>query len=370
MRILLLSDPESPHTVRWANALYDRGNEILLFGLSNFDPAPYNPGIKIESFNVFPFIKNKLHGNVLKIIYLLKLPLLKKVIRSFKPDILHSHYASSYGLMGALSGFHPFVVSVWGTDVYIFPNVSFIHRNFIKYILSKPDVICSTSNAMKKITESYTDKEIEIVPFGIDLNLFKPSSVALSNTNAEIVIGTVKRLEKESGIDKLIEAFYLLAKKLPDSTLKLIIIGGGTLYSVYKNLTKKYGIESKTIFTGVLTGEKVIEMHNSMDIEVYLSTYESFGVAVLEALACENPVVVSNIGGLPEIVDDGKTGFIIPNGNAVKAANVIEKLILDAELRKKIGKAGRQKVSEFFSWKENVDEMINIYNKIQEKRKF
>ena len=277
MKILLLSDPESPHTIKWANALYDRGLDVLLFGLSDYDTGSYRPGIKIESFKISPFIKNKLHGNILKVIYLFKLPFLKKVIGSFKPDILHSHYASSYGLMGALSGFHPFIISVWGTDVYIFPNISFIHKNIIKYTLSKADLICSTSNTMKEETARYTDKEIKVIPFGIDLNLFKPDSAVSKTTDADIVIGTIKRLEYESGIDKLIEAFSLLVNRLPNLTLKLMIAGRGTLYEKYRYLTRKYKVESRTIFTGALAYNKVVEIHNKMDIEVYLSNYENIG---------------------------------------------------------------------------------------------
>ena len=115
MKVLLLSDPSNSHTVKWANSLVEKGIEVYLFGLSAYNPAPYHPSIKIESLNTPDFIKQKLNGNILKSMYLLKLPRLKKVIKTFKPDVVHAHYASSYGLLGSLSGFHPFIVSVWGS---------------------------------------------------------------------------------------------------------------------------------------------------------------------------------------------------------------------------------------------------------------
>ena len=96
MKILLLSDPSNSHTVKWANTLQERGIEVFLFGLSDYDPSPYHQGIEIESLKTPSSIKNKLNGNILKSVYLLKIPALKKVIKSFKPDLLHSHYAASY----------------------------------------------------------------------------------------------------------------------------------------------------------------------------------------------------------------------------------------------------------------------------------
>ena len=102
MKILLLSDPSSPHTIKWANSLHREGIEVVLFGLSKYDPAQYDDEIRIESLQTPDSIKAKLDGNFLKLMYLAAFPRLKKIIRNFKPDILHAHYAASYGLIGAI----------------------------------------------------------------------------------------------------------------------------------------------------------------------------------------------------------------------------------------------------------------------------
>ena len=105
---------------------------------------------------------------------------------------------------------------------------------------------------------------------------------------------------------------------------------------------------------------------NMIDVYVALSIIdsESFGVAIVEASACEIPVVVSNVGGLPEVVDDTITGFVVKSKNSQEAAKAIEKLILNKELRLKMGKAGRERVKELYNWEENVNQMINIYKSI------
>jgi glycosyltransferase involved in cell wall biosynthesis len=98
-----------------------------------------------------------------------------------------------------------------------------------------------------------------------------------------------------------------------------------------------------------------------MDIAVYVSLYESFGVAVLEASACEKPVVVSNVGGLPEVVEGNKTGFIVAPKNIEETAVAINKLINDPELRCRMGEQGRKFVQDKYEWNKCIDKLITAY---------
>jgi len=123
-------------------------------------------------------------------------------------------------------------------------------------------------------------------------------------------------------------------------------------------------IDANTVFTGKVSHSEVSEYHNVMDIEVYLSDFESFGVSVIEASACEKPVVVSDVGGLPEVVEHNKTGIIVPQKNPQQAALAIGHLIQNKELRVRLGKAGRVKVGKQYNWDENVRQMIKLYETI------
>ena len=96
------------------------------------------------------------------------------ILKTFKPQLLHANYATSYGLLGAMTGFHPFVLSVWGSDVFTFPKKSFAHKMLFKYNLNKADKILSTSRFMSQEISKYTSKKIEITPFGVDLEKFYP----------------------------------------------------------------------------------------------------------------------------------------------------------------------------------------------------
>ncbi|MFN3477868.1 MAG: glycosyltransferase [bacterium] len=366
MKVLLLADANSPHTIKWVNSLTKKCIDVLLFSIGKVVINDYEKSENVKFFSLNQVIDRK-EGSILKIVYLRALPFIRKVIDQEKPDILHAHYASSYGLLGALSGFHPFIISVWGGDVLTFPKRSIIHRFILEYNLKKADKIFSTSYALAKETKLYTNKNVEVIPFGVDTELFKPLKVESIFDENDIVIGTIKTLEKIYGIEYLIKAFKMLNERYPSLPLKLLIVGGGSLESELKNLCKNFGIYDKVIFTGKVSYSDVIKYHNIIAIFVALSEVESFGVSVVEASACGKPVVVSNVGGLPEVVENGVTGFVVSPKNPHEAANAIEKLIFNEDLRKSMGEEGRKRVIDLYDWNKSVEKTIMIYKTFKNK---
>jgi glycosyltransferase involved in cell wall biosynthesis len=368
MRILLLSNALSTHTIRWAKAL-SKTHEVLLFGFS----APTTDIIKeLEGVNILTSgIRNSnttSDYSFRKLGYFRAIPGIRRIIKEFKPDILHAHYATSYGLIGALSGFHPFIISVWGSDVYDFPLKSLINRMLLKYSLRKADVILSTSHAMADQTSKFTNKNILVTPFGIDLKKFYKNRKVSHAKNGEIVIGTIKTLHKIYGITYLIRAFKIIVDRNPDKNIKLLIVGGGPFEKELKRLTIDLEIDDKTTFTGKIKQDQVPEYLNMLDIYVAVSIQESFGVAVIEAGACELPVVVSGIGGLIEVVEDGKTGYIVPPKDPEETANAIEKLLKSEVTRTEFGRNARVRINDLYNWDNNVNLMNSVYMHCKSKR--
>jgi glycosyltransferase involved in cell wall biosynthesis len=231
----------------------------------------------------------------------------------------------------------------------------------LKFNFRKADKILSTSHAMTGAIRRYTDKEVCVTPFGIDLNVFKVFPATRVFSTGDLVIGTIKALEPVYGVEILIHAFQLVKEKLQGIPVKLLIVGGGSLEGNLKSMVRQSGLEKEVIFTGKVPPAEVPQYYNRIDIFAALSLSESFGVSVLEASASEKPVVVSDAGGLPEVVVDGQTGFIIPAGNAEKAMEAIEKLIMDKALRDKMGKNGRAFVLQNFNVVNSIDRMVAIY---------
>lgn len=361
-RILLLADINSTHTQKWALSLAAKGHEV---GVCSFQKITLDWGTGKKNIQFFYVPTNEKVPTVLsKILYVFEVSLVKDVIKDFKPDILHAHYASSYGLMGALCRFHPYILSVWGSDVFEFPHKNSINRWILKFNLGKADRICSTSHTMKEEIKKYTDKDITVVPFGVDLNLFKPFHAPHVFRDDSIVIGTVKVLEKNYGLEYLIEAFALVLKRLKGIRINLLIVGSGSLELELKEKAQKLGVQAEVVFTGYISPPEIPAYQNMLSIAVFPSLSESFGVSAVEAMACEKPVIVSNVGGLPEVVENNVTGLIVPPANTEKLAEAIETLVRDEQLRIKFGKQGRQRVEKLYNWENNLDSMIHIYEEV------
>ncbi|NQT76961.1 MAG: glycosyltransferase family 4 protein [Bacteroidetes bacterium] len=365
-RVLFLADPYSVHTYKWATSLSEFGYKICIFSLRRLDENSFDYGEEIEIIH-YVLSKDVLRqksGSIFKLKYLGALRHLRKTIKNFKPSIIHAHYASSYGLLGALSGFHPLLISLWGSDIYDFPQRSYLHKRILKYNLSKADVVLSTSKAMADEAGKYIQKPIEITPFGIDIDIFQPLKTESVFGPEDIVIGTVKALEKIYGIDYLLRAFKLLKQKHPSKSLKLLIVGEGSQKQQLIDLVSEFHLENDVAFPGWVRHEKLPAYINMIDVFVVLSRSESFGVAVLEASSCGKAVVVSDAGGLPEVVKDKETGMVVPSGDVEAASQAIGSLITDEQLRMKFGNAGRKRVLEFYNWQDSVKQMADIYEKL------
>ena len=149
---------------------------------------------------------------------------------------------------------------------------------------------------MAEETKRFSSKPIYVIPFGVDTDLFHPSDEK-NFSEKEIVIGTIKALEKVYGIDTLIKAFKITVDNNKNINLNLIV-GGGTLLHELNKLAEQPSISDKVTFVGRIDHKDVaLGYYNQIDVFANLSRQESFGVSVLEAMACAKPVVVSSVGG-------------------------------------------------------------------------
>jgi glycosyltransferase involved in cell wall biosynthesis len=366
LKILLLSDIYSEHTEKWALGLASNGVEVGLFSF-NKSSYPWFQNNTNITLLYEPKFKLDTESTSSKLSYLKFVKPLKKAIAQFKPDVVHAHYATSYGLIGALSGFHPYVISAWGTDVMKFPQKNFINKTILKYNLRKADAICATSNTIKNYLKPVTDKNINVIPFGVDINEFRKKDVVSLFDKNTFVIGCIKALETIYNIDVLIKAFSVLKNKYSDKSLKLLIIGVGSQENNLKQLVSDLNISQDVIFTGRIPFSEVSNYFNMLDVLVNISDYESFGVSVIEAMACEKPVVATNTGGLKEIIENSNFGSLVEVENLEQTIHEIEKYILDESLKHKVGIEARAKVVQKYNWNTNVKQMIDVYNRLLKK---
>lgn len=349
MRVVLLAPSRSSHTHKWATYYLEKGVDVSV--------VTFKDHYSEENAKMVPtFVLKKLFPG--KFSYIPAVLELRKILNRLKPDILHAHFASSYGFVGALAKFHPYYVSVWGTDIYQFPNRSKLNQKIIEYTLASADVVCSTSHTMAEETKKYTNKKIEVTPFGVDISLFYPKQSR--NSCNEFTIGIAKGLEDKYGFRDLFKAFALVRESL--SNIKLVIIGDGTMREEYKEICRSLHITDVTHFVGRIPNMKVPEYIREMDLVVMPSYEDSFGVTAVEAMACGVPVVVSDVEGLTEVVVNHQTGIVVPKGNQDMLAKAIRDLLMNESLRVQMGQKGIQHVKTHYDWKENGNKMLELYH--------
>lgn len=367
-RLLILADVASSHTEKWTLALAAQGYTIGLFSLNHSEDKWY---LKHSNISLLYEPDSPEHKPYLfsKLKYLLSFGELKRVITEFKPDVLHAHYASSYGLLASLSKFKPYVLSVWGSDVFEFPKKSPVHKFILKYNLDHADRILSTSHAMKLELGKYTNKTIEVIPFGVDTKVFSPAPFKSATQKDVLHIGAIKSMEDGYGISTIIEAADLIKHCAPDKKLKFYLIGSGKQLLMYRKRVIKLGLSDLIEFTGKIPFSEIAHYHNNLDIFLNVPLLnESFGVSVIEAMACEKPVIVSNAPGLIEIVNE-ESGIIIKKDNATELASAILYLINSPQQRLNMGKAGRAHVLNLYDFSSCLHEMTSVYESVMKQER-
>lgn len=356
--IALLGQANSVHLQRWAVALHERGRKVTVITQQAAEALPLPPGVALHALP-----RRGAAG------YFLNALPLRRWLRAHSPDLLHAHYASGYGSTALLAGWHPTALSVWGSDVYDFPAESALKGWLIRRNLRFADALASTSHAMAaQVRQLWPGAgEIAVTPFGVDLQMFAPAPRARGG----ITLGTVKALDHKYGIDTLLHAFAALRVQLPDSALQLIIVGDGPQREALHALSAQLGLGDAVRWVGAVPHGQVPQWLNRMDIYVAASRLdsESFGVAVVEAMACGVAVVVSDAGGLPEVVEHGVSGMVVPRDQPQALATQLAALLTDPALRQRLSAQGQTRASTVYAWPLCVDRMLAFQDGVVERWK-
>ncbi len=337
MKICFIAPANSSHIVKWCTWFNNHGHKTFVIS--------FTPG-KIEGTKVYLVdVGVDVDGNDFeKIRYLFAGKTIKKIVKKIQPDVVNVHYATSYGITVALSGLKKYILSVWGSDIYDFPNKSFIHRLLLKFSLKRASMLFSTSKAMAKEARKYTNKTFEITPFGVDMELFNTNKRNRLSDD-KYIVGTIKTLSDLYGIDLIIKAVASIRKKHPEIDVIARISGDGPQEKKYKGIISKMNLEDSVILCGKISQDEAAKEWANMDVAVIPSVrYESFGVAAIEAQASGIPVIISDVGGLMETTVPGQTSIVVPKMDVRAIETAIVELYKSPELRKKMGDKGRKNV--------------------------
>lgn len=362
MKICFVAPANNYHTQKWSSWFFNQGHEVHVISFINAKI----PNVKVHYIDVGDIVNE---GNLKKLNYLFHGKEIRRIINSIKPDIINAHYATSYGTAMATSRVKsPYIVSLWGSDVYDFPKINFLCELMLKYSLKKSDYLFSTSKAMAEEASKYTDKKFYITPFGVDMDVFNPGKRNRSN-DGKFVIGTVKSLNKKYGIDIFLNAVSLVYKEHPEYNLEVRIAGKGNDEGKLKKLAKELEIDSIVKWLGFISQEDAAKEWANMDIGIIpsVSDSESFGVSAVECQACGVPVIISDIPGLEESTCPGKSSLVVPRGDYRILADRIEELYSDQQMRLEMGLYGRKYALENYELNDCFRRVEKIYYSLKDR---
>jgi len=363
MRICYLANASKIHTQRWTKYFAEKGHEVHIISFEQTD-------VELNGINIHVVKTNK---NYLYITFLYKALQVKRIINDIKPDIIHAHYVTKYGIIGALTGFHPFVVSALGSDVLIHPKDSLILKKAAEFAMKRADLItCDGENSKDAIINLGTNsKKIHIIFHGVDTKIFKPSKKD-EKLRKELelfdfpTIISVRYLGPIYDIESIIISATLILKEIHN--VKFIIAGEGEQKSYLMNLAQSLDIISSFRFVGLIQHNELSRYLASADIYVSTSlTDGGLAMSTAEAMACGLPVVTTDIGDNRKWIEDGINGFIVPPKNPKLLADKIIYLIKNPDFQKRFGMQNRKIIEERNNYYNEMKNMEKLYETLIER---
>ncbi len=280
-------------------------------------------------------------------------------------DIIHAHYAIPHSICGYLAkqmvpGLK-LVTTLHGTDITLVGNDQTFFP-ITKFAIEASDVVTSVSNSLKSDTQRIFDtkKDIEVVYNFVDTEIYKrtpdPKLEKCLKGNKKVVTH-ISNFRPVKRIDDVIETFRGISKEV-DSVL--FMIGDGVERSKAEYLAHKYNLDVK--FLG--KQQNIIPFLSMSDLLLLPSEQESFGLVALEAMACNVPVIASRVGGLPEVVLDNETGYLVEMGNVKEFVSKGIDILSSEDKQQRLGQNGRNRAVDLFDKEKIINNYVELYSKI------
>jgi len=368
MKICFIGDGTSIHTQRWIDYL-SKTNDIFL--------VTTKPDKKIKVKQYILKGNNPLFskGSNYRVCYSFNaIKQLKKIIRKEKPDVVHAHFVSHYGVLAAFAKARPLVLSTLGSDVFVAPKKSFIINFLVKYALRHADIIHVHTKYLKGYISKFVNADkIRLIPWGADLKPFKKDyskeirklKKRLNIKNQKIIL-SYRRLDSYFNMDKIIKSIPAIIKKHPD--VILVFMWGSADKSYEKkmgDLVKKLKISKYVRFAGYEETRNVPPYLKMADIMIMIPPTEGGSISLFESMACGLIPVVSDIPTNQEWIKDGYNGFLVNVDNQDAINLKISKALSNIRLKGKFYKINKAMVQNKGDFDRNMLKVYQIYKELE-----
>lgn len=298
------------------------------------------------------------------------------VARAEKLDLLHVHYAIPHSISAILAResikqkrYVPVITTLHGTDITLV-GADRSYLPITRYGLQQSDGVTAVSKFLKQATiETFDFDDVEVIPNFICQNHYmrlpdSPLREELAPAGERLLV----HVSNFRNVKRPVDCVEILANvKAAGENAKLVMVGDGPELSNARHRAKQLGVIDDTLFVGKQA--KIADYLGVSDVFLLPSELESFGLAALEAQACELPVIATRIGGIPEVVTEGETGFLSDVGDVAKMSTDVLKLLKNEELRRSFGERGRELAIQRYATSKIIPQYISFYEKIVNKAK-
>lgn len=345
--------------MQFIEEMQKRGHQYVVLaqkdGPDSKEKEEYN-GITINRFDLFEvFSKRELKH--LRSIELY----LEWVVKEFQPDIIHLNTSVGWSAFVFL-----LFKKVFQSRVVLTVHSPFFYGNHTNPLMEKlstaADQICCVSNWVLTETKRLIPTaggKLKLIYNGLPMPEIDPSPLCFSPPTF-LLLG---RFTKEKGFDTAIRAFSLL--KRGNSIVRLMIAGEGEECPSLEQLVDELGLRDSVEFTGGLVRDKVAQLMNRATIVIVPSYFESFGLVALEAMQMGRPVIASRVGGMQEVIADGKTGVLVSPQDPIVLHKAMEDLLKQPEKAQEMGIQGHKRAMERFTLHQNASQYEALYQELR-----
>jgi len=360
MRICFIANAGNVHTQKWAGYFTQKGHEVHI--VSFRIGGGYSASVWLYKLTT---VLPQVWAVSRYINWLLWFIQVRRLVRKIKPDVIDAHYITMYGYLAIASGFHPVVLTVWGSDILVEAKQRRSYRFLTKYALKKAEMVICDSEMMKQelLNLGVNPVKIKIIYNGINTRIFSPRrgqglKVRLGIPEVPVVIAT-RSLEPIYNMEMLIRTVPLVLKQEPKT--RFMIVGDGEQREFLENLAMSLGVSANILFAGWIPNDELPDYLASSDIYVSTSLSDSTSLCLQEAMACQVAPVVTDLSGNREWIKDGENGFLVSLGDIEALAERIVYLIRNKEIGQKVGKANRKIIMERAEYEKEMSKAEKIY---------
>jgi len=364
LRICYLANATSIHTYKWVKYFVERGHEVHIMSFEN----ALIEGVTVHFMKLPVLLRSATFPLKMASIFRIK-----TLINRIKPEILHAHYVTNYGLFGALCNFKPFVITAWGSDVLSVPEsrlISTVKRHIAISTLKRADVITCDAQHMKEAMKNLgaQSEKIRLIFFGVDTRKFSPKE---KNERLQTKLGTdyssavisLRNLEPIYDLESLIRAVPLVLREIPK--VKFVIAGRGSEERRLRELAGSLGVSNSVNFVGFIQNDELPDYLNTIDVYVSTSLSDAgIAASTAEAMACGVPVVITDNADNRKWVTNKENGFLVPAKDPKALAEKIIYLLRNEDVRKRFGHINRKIIEERNNYYKEMEKMETIYEEL------